>query len=42
MPLPKPKKRSYNKETTTDPVAIQHEKELKFKMALRKKQNDES
>ena len=25
----------YNKDTTTDPVAIQHEKELKFKMGLR-------
>ena len=27
----------YNKETTTDPIAIQHEAELKFKMGLRDK-----
>ena len=25
----------YNKDTTTDPVAIQHEAELKYKMGLR-------
>ena len=27
----------YNKDTTTDPVAIQHEAELRYKMGLRKK-----
>ena len=31
----------YNKDTTTDPVAIQHEEELKFKMGLRKKKDAE-
>ena len=37
--MPKPRKRrGYNKDTTTDPVAIQHEQELKYKMGLRKKE----
>ena len=30
----------YNKDTTTDPVAIQHETELKYKMSLRAKDDD--
>ena len=30
----------YNKDTTTDQVALQHEAELKYKMSLRKKDDD--
>ena len=29
----------YNKDTTTDPIAIQHEAELRYKMGLRKKKD---
>ena len=39
--MPKQRKRSYNKDTTIDQIAIQHEAELRYKMGLRAK-NDES
>ena len=30
----------YNKDTTIDPVALQHEAELKYKMSLRAKDDN--